>query len=77
MIDQRLKETIADYGFETTLMAMLRLIQEGYLIPSYEMVVMATFRNILECALTEFQCRQGSYIIVDGQFANWQNDTGE
>jgi hypothetical protein len=35
MSNQVLKETIADYGFEETLKAMIKLIREGYILEFY------------------------------------------
>jgi hypothetical protein len=37
MTNQILKETIADYGFEETLAAMIQLTREGYILEFYSL----------------------------------------
>lgn len=58
MINEQLKESIADHGIEESLMAMLKLIQEGYLMPFYEKKDVLPLREILNHALVEWQARQ-------------------
>jgi hypothetical protein len=68
MPNQILKETIADYGFEETLAAMIELTREGYILEFYPLQASNFFKFMLEEALGIWTIYHNQTSIIDVDF---------
>jgi hypothetical protein len=69
MPNQILKETIADYGLEETLAAMIELTKEGYILKYYPLQSSNFFKFMLEEALGIWTLYHSDKALIDSDKA--------